>query len=327
MSNSRTCSTNEKCPIWGTKAETKNCQSEKTGTAVDSARTGGKYFISEEAKHLARDLSDKQKARLTSWMINQRFLGIECPEVDRRRIEEEDYGQALKVHERAGCLLRLLELESPEIGKFISFNTDSANGIYPKMLAWSESTEAGEVHFLLDQLKERGWIKRDGRTVWLTMDGYIRLEELDKAERDSSKAFVAMWFDESMSKAWERGIEPAITKSGYDPVRIDQIKHNDKIDDRIIAEIRRSRFVVADFTHGKDGARGGVYYEAGFAHGLGLEVFFTCHEDMVDKMHFDTRQYNHIVWNEPEDLKKTLADRISAVIGDGPKKSNEEAIS
>ena len=37
--------------------------------------------------------------------------------------------------------------------------------------------------------------------------------------------------------------------------------------DRIIAQIRASKFVVADFTRN----RGGVYYEAGFALGLGSQ--------------------------------------------------------
>lgn len=42
-------------------------------------------------------------------------------------------------------------------------------------------------------------------------------------------------------------------------------EHSNKIDDEIIGEIRRSAFIVADFT----GHRGGVYFEAGFAMGLG----------------------------------------------------------
>ena len=89
------------------------------------------------------------------------------------------------------------------------------------------------------------------------------------------------------------------------PVRIDQQEHNNKIDDEIIAEIRRSRFVVADFTQGEKGARGGVYYEAGFAQGLGIEVIFTCRKDVLDNndIHFDTRQYNHIGWETPEELR------------------------
>ncbi|MFC1886373.1 hypothetical protein ACFLZM_04890, partial [Thermodesulfobacteriota bacterium] len=68
---------------------------------------------------------------------------------------------------------------------------------------------------------------------------------------------------------------------------------NGKIDDEIIAQIRRSRFIVADFT----GHRGGVYYEAGFAKGLGLEVIWTCNKNDIDKLHFDIRQYNCIDWD------------------------------
>ena len=136
-----------------------------------------------------------------------------------------------------------------------------------------------------------------------------------------------MWFDDSLIEAWEKGFEPAITDAGYKPVRIDQIEHIDRIDDRIIAEIRRSRFVVADFTHRifddnyppeACGARGGVYYEAGYAHGLGIDVIFTCRNDLIDLVHFDTQQYNHIVWEAPDDLRAALTTRIAAVIGDGP---------
>ena len=127
-----------------------------------------------------------------------------------------------------------------------------------------------------------------------------------------------MWFDDSMEEAYEQGMQPAIEAVGYSPLRIDREEFVGKIDDAIIAEIRRSRFVVADFTHGDGGARGGVYYEAGFAHGLDLPVIFTCRSDMIDKVHFDTRQFNHIVWENPDDLREKLANRIGSVIGDGP---------
>ena len=89
---------------------------------------------------------------------------------------------------------------------------------------------------------------------------------------------------------------------------------------RLLQEIRRTRFIVADFTQGEAGTHGGVYYEAGFAHGLAIPVIFTCQKDSFDEIHFDTRQYNYIVWNDPEELRKNLASRIAAVIGDGPNK-------
>ena len=127
-----------------------------------------------------------------------------------------------------------------------------------------------------------------------------------------------MWFDKSMDEAYGSGIRPAIEKAGYRPVRIDEKPHNKKIDDEIIAEIRRSRFVVADFTEGEEGTRGGVYYEAGFAHGLNIPVIFTCRKDSLERVHFDTRQYNHVVWEDFNHLRESLVQRISAVIGDGP---------
>jgi nucleoside 2-deoxyribosyltransferase len=45
--------------------------------------------------------------------------------------------------------------------------------------------------------------------------------------------------------------------------------HNDDINFAILAEIRRAQFIVADIT----GARGGVYFEAGFAKALGRDAF------------------------------------------------------
>lgn len=86
--------------------------------------------------------------------------------------------------------------------------------------------------------------------------------------------------------------EKAISDAGYEPMRIDRREHNGKIDDQIIVEIKKSKFVVCDFT----GHRGGVYFEAGFAMGLGKPVIWCCKEDYFNDLHFDTRQYNHIKW-------------------------------
>ena len=130
-----------------------------------------------------------------------------------------------------------------------------------------------------------------------------------------------MWFDDSMDEAYKKGIAPAILEAGYKPLRIDKREHNNKIDDEIIAQIKRSRFLVADFTQGRGGARGGVYYEAGFAHGINIPVIFTCRKKEIKKVHLDTRQYNHIIWETPEELLLRLTQRISATVGDGPIKN------
>ena len=129
-----------------------------------------------------------------------------------------------------------------------------------------------------------------------------------------------MWFHETTDSAYSQGIELAIRDAGYRPLRIDQKEHLNKIEDEIVAEIRRSRFIVADFTQGDDGARGGVYYEAGFAHGLGLPVILTCRKDSFKQLHFDTNHYNHIVWGSHEELRERLKYRILRVIGEGPER-------
>lgn len=127
-----------------------------------------------------------------------------------------------------------------------------------------------------------------------------------------------MWFGAELKPAYEDGFMRGIEDAGYDPIRIDEQDFSDKIDDRILSEIRKSRFIVADFSHGDKGARGSVYFEAGFAKGLGLEVIFTCRAKNPGEPHFNTRQYPHIVWKNADDLRTKLARRITAIMGEGP---------
>ena len=199
---------------------------------------------------------------------------------------------------------------------------------YLELLAYSGCADNSDFKFLLryletERLIRYSHVKADGLvSIIVDVPGYQRREKIDQVGAESTQAFVAMWFHPSTLEAYEKGIEPAILDAGYKPLRIDRKDHNNRIDDEIIAEIRRSRFVVADFTQDGDRARGGVYYEAGFAHGLALPVIFTCRQDVIDKglIHLDTRQYNHIAWTTPEELRKQLVDRIAATIGDGPQK-------
>lgn len=144
----------------------------------------------------------------------------------------------------------------------------------------------------------------------LDLEGWKRLAKLRETMTESSQAFVAMWFSDQTIEAWNGGFEPALLATGYEPIRMDMVEHNEMIDERIIAEIRRSGLLVADFT----GNRSGVYFEAGFAKGLGIDVIWTCRKDEIDQLHFDTRQFNHIDWESPDDLKKRLVTRIEATL-------------
>ncbi len=319
----------ETCPIWQAAPASSWISDGDDMMRVDSPRAGGQYYIRRDIvlMGLREEYDDDLvKARLTSWLIEQRLLGIKCPRVTEAEIREASERQPLSVTERVDRLLKYFEISTQHLGesfeydkhRFLGENSDH----FLQIMAWSESTRREETDFLVDYLVRREWVEKimEGQhaTYRLTVNGYIHLAELEKTVIDSSKVFVAMWFDPSMESAWQDGIRPAIRNTGYTPKRIDKEEHVDKIDDRIIAEIRRSRFVVADFTHGEKGIRGGVYYEAGFAHGLGISVIFTCRKDLQDEIHFDTRQYNHIFWEAPDELRERLEERIGAVIGQGP---------
>lgn len=172
---------------------------------------------------------------------------------------------------------------------------------------------ADEFRFLLDGLAARQLVElQSGLNCRITIRGWQTVQEVPNAQ--SQKAFVAMWFNSAMDNCYAQAIRPAIEGAGYKPTKINDEHFNSSIDDMIIAEIRQSRFIVADVT----GHRNGVYYEAGFAMGLGLQVIWLCRDDDIKDMHFDTRQLNHIVWGDNvEVLKQGLSNRILATIGKG----------
>lgn len=286
------------------------------GDHLESDRAGGAYCISLEAGIAIGGISDPKKALLTTWLINQRLQGVSEPEVTQEVLAHIETARPLSVHERANRLLRFFSMRSEVIGSSVTIERDTG-GAY----AWSESTDAREIDYLIGYLQEMGWFRVNHsagivRSV-VTVDGYAHIAE-SVAASASVQGFIAMWFHESTNDALHRGIEPGIRDAGYRPFRIDQKPDLVKIDDEIMAEIRRSRFLVADFTQHEREARGGVYYEAGFAEGLGIPVIYTCHKDCVETLHFDTRQYAHIVWETPEELGSHLTNRIRARIGQGP---------
>ena len=321
-----------RCPCWATPAKLFRPDVGQE-LLVDSLRTGGQYLITADAEAAIRTYDICWKPLLTSWLVEQRRAGTTVPKVTVEVLTTASQRKPLDVSARADRILEYLKIKTSILGTPVSYrvltniyfdiNIEDVEKTYLELLITSESIADHDLGYLLAYLENRNWITHSGknnrdRECTLSVEGYTRLAELERTFVTTSKAFMAMWFDESMGAAWEQGFEPAIRGAGYEPVRIDHKEHVNKIDDEIIAEIRRARFVVADFTHGVNGVRGGVYYEAGFAHGLGIPVIFSCRADVLEEIHFDTRQYNHIVWEHPSQLREALQKRIGAIIGDNP---------
>jgi len=228
---------------------------------------------------------------------------------------------SLTVTAKAERLLEFAVDQTAQLGYRIDFTK------FPAAQAWTETFNLEELSFVAEHLKDRGFFDKPmplGVPLYFSVsaDGFARVEQLRSANVATAQGFVAMWFNEALDEAWQSGFVEGIRSAGYEPLRIDGKEHNHKICDEIVAEIRRSRFVVADFT----GHRGGVYYEAGFAAGLGIPVIFTCQKDQLKDLHFDVRQFNTIDWTDASDLAPRLTARICATIGDGPNRKRPPAV-
>ena len=313
--------TNIQCYIWNTPAE--DCTEENfDGKRINSPRAGGIYRITRSVIKSLEQLDIQQKKAVTSWIVEQHRSGIEGPLIDTYNLEKISARRPLTFSEKINNALRFFDRQSNSLQQFVQFGGRATPNTYG-ILAECELNDGREATNFFHRLKEMGYLEgemyADGPQLRLSNTGLLRLEETQRQSPDSTQAFIAMWFDPKMNEAWEH-LEKAIIDSGYKAIRIDKKEHANKIDDEIIAEIRRSKFLVADFTCDPRNPRGGVYYEAGFAQGLGLRVIWTAHKDSINDVHFDTRQYNHILWETPDELYNALKNRIGAVIGDGPLK-------
>lgn len=254
-------------------------------------------------------LRKKDKLKLSSWIRNENEIGA-TPEITSENLQSIIRTQIPSVEVRAETLLRFMYRNVPTLGAPVPYYSAS---IAAQALTWAINQE--ETRFIEHYLTKKGYLEKlNLNSQVITPEGHIFLEGMESKNAASSNAFVAMSFAPEYKELFERGISVGISKAGYRPVRVDNVEHNGKIDDEIIAQIRKSRFVVADFT----GHRAGVYYEAGFAQGLRLPVVWSCRLDDVANLHFDIRQYNCLTWASPEEIVLPLQNRIEALLGRGP---------
>jgi hypothetical protein len=259
-----------------------------------------------------------QIVRLSGWVREQNAAGILpvriTPEASRRVAQMRMPG----LRERANRALRVIARKYPDLinpTEFIKITADLEH----QGISYSRNQEDAMrlLHILIDDGSFRGIVSNTtNRAVsgTLTPKGLLVAEDLGSSDLSSAQGFVAMWFDDSMNDAWTDGFYEGIRAAGFRPLRLDNEDYVGGITDEIMAQIRRSRFVVTDYT----AQRNSVYFEAGFALGLGLTVIPTCRSDEIAALTFDVKHLNTLPWNTPAELADGLNRRIRAVIGVGP---------
>lgn len=253
-----------------------------------------KHFLSGVLCEMYHLYGKREYQPITSDNIDEFFKSPLIP---------KDFSQA------SDKLLIYLRNESKHFGASIIINSR-------KLQAVLYAKNDAESNFLQIYLIENGLIGKpmpegvDEIRFKLTTKGWDRIYEIEKGRIKSNQGFVAMSFNPSLKEIYDNHIKLAIENTGFSSFRTDGFEHNEKIDDLIISEIKKSQFLIADVTEQKQG----VYFEAGYAMGIGLPVVWMCRKDDLEKVHFDTRQFNYIVWENGQELQEKLEIRIRSTI-------------
>jgi nucleoside 2-deoxyribosyltransferase len=285
-------------------------------TQIECERCG-KYTITRPAR---LEIAARQPGhKLIAWIREMHERGADPAKITSNVLENiegniPDYTPTQKQL----ILLQNIERSTPFPGRAVSI---SPKVDYP--LAWATNEE--ELVYYLRCLHERGLLRLSApndrfinellNSVEITAAGWDFLEKNSYKPAISSQAFVAMSFSDELKTVWENGFKKAVERAGYVAYRIDSEPHADRIDVKIMAEIKNSRVLIADVTEQKRG----VYFEAGYALGLGVPVLWSCRKDDLKNAHFDTNHYNHILWENEGEIEEKLYDFICAIIGKGPR--------
>lgn len=332
-----------RCPIWATRATHQPAAGDYG--YYDSWRAGGRFRISYSAVPIIEswDVSrNPERAAISQAIleasINGATLTITADDLEtgaaltKRRTYEENLN----------LLLKCIAHRFPTLGEEFLFLAIPFEAPPDFMVALGWQGEATDSDFFphlikyLDYAERRNLVEKESGSYSLRLEGFEYVNSLGlSSSRDS--IFVAMWFGSNhVDQFYKRAVKPAIEGAGYDCVRIDDVHHNDKIDEMILSEIRKSRAVVVDITCGLakpegwsksttvGAPRGGVYFEAGFAAGLGIPIIWCVAENIAgveNVVHFDVRQYNQVRWKEDHEYNREfLRARIEATLGRGPKR-------
>lgn len=281
-----------------------------------------KLFFRFHWDHQNSKFVEDNKNILQGLILNNTFpkeyLKMDGPILDNQNLEQIIRGSIFptspdeKMDNLLSYLHSLQEFEGAVI-EFPEFDKDFlAKKLYFKNFQ--------ELSFYLYTLHNKGFITgrdrstKEGRelgNIQLTYEGLSKVIEIIENGSQSKRCFIAMSFSEEL-KETRSAIKLAVERTGFQPILIDEIHYDADvtINDALIAEIKKCKFLVADFTQHKHG----VYFEAGFALGLKRPVIYLCEQDEFGDTHFDTNHYPHIIYSDLENLRESLENKIEAWI-------------
>jgi len=297
---------NKKCPI---------CEYVKNDECVQNnniyCNKCGNFTITRQAiiNFNTIKIKDNNQFKVSSWISEQnKIFGISRAEILADTIDRIVNQRDKTVKEKFNCFIQTL----PKI-----YNSYISSNDYNHCYIWNDTA----LELFYEKALEKRYIKEvkynnmsssNFSKYKITLDGLEYIESLSEINKNSRNIFVAFYFTNELQNIFDNDIKSAIEKLGFNYIRVSSSSTDTDthINDDILGKIKSSKIVIADFT----GQRNSVYFEAGFAMGLKIPVIWSCKEDEVTKLSFDTRQYPHILWNTKEEFVEKLVQRIKILV-------------
>ena len=221
----------------------------------------GEFIITDDAKFdtEAKIGKDEQKRALASHAIRNLSARGTQVKVYSSDIDEFLKGSPPSVMEQANNLLNHFAATAKEPGNTIRFT-------HPEEFTGVTGALSKEgVTALFEFLCESNFLKKQDSNLnayaySMTVKGWQHYEELSKQAKDSTKAFMAMKFGEpELDTIVDDIFRPAVLQTGFRLQKLNDEQSAGLIDDQLRVQIRRSRFLIADLTHGNNVPSTGNY--------------------------------------------------------------------
>lgn len=218
----------------------------------------------------------------------------------RRYLNENAHSVRREVLE-AGCLQKFTISPPPAIGGLVMQNVDAFDMMFND--AWGMSLNP-PLRDMIDKtigaLKD--WEASGGPPV-------NDVPVVDTKDVRAGFVFIAMPMDEGnpLFEDVHDAIKTTAEACGLNAERVDDVESNERITDRVLESIERAEFVIADLTD----ARPNVFYEAGYAHGLGKIPIYIA--EVGTKLEFDLKDYPVITFRNMRELRVKLERRLRSI--------------
>ncbi len=300
------------CQICKHKAKTHLYNMDKDSEAIDCSYCG-KYYLMHSFETDVYQKDEEKFYKVSSWIRMQNDEFNIRPEIDDEKFKAVLNMKDKKIKEKFDLMMKYIK------------NTSSTNIDLDKIkiACWLKNDD--ELGIFLGKMIDMDYISGVGveksaantyiifiNNAELTFDGLEYVESLDEPNINSKKVFAAFYFSDEIKEIFDTEVRKAVEECGLTYTRVSSLgtAHDMTIDDEIIAMIKSSRIIIADFTD----HRNSVYFEAGYALGMQLPVIWTCKRAHFDRLSFDTRQYPHILWDTADDLRQQIINRIKIII-------------